>query len=121
MSTEKINNIVGKVLADMEKKFSGDVDAGKTSGSYLHGDKDRAEADFISGGGRNTDIESAWMRIIDDGFKAHSYVEGIYKDRLFVKIDSSCYLSAFNMQKRGLLKKIHEAGFTGIKQIEFRI
>ena len=118
---EKINNILGKVLSDMQKNFSDVTDKNDSPVIHEKREKGAREADFISGTGRNLDIESAWMRIIDDGFKAHSYVERIYNDKLFIKIDSSCYLSAFNLQKRDLLKKIHEAGFPGIRQIEFRI
>ncbi|MCK9265304.1 DUF721 domain-containing protein [bacterium] len=113
MKTEKLNSIVNRLLPDMLKqtsKESSDVENKETSVVVN-------QVPEI----RHNDIESAWFQLIEDNFKAHSYVYNVYKDTLVVKIDSSCYLSMFNMKKRELLKKVQEAGFFYIKKIEFKI
>ncbi len=111
MKTEKIDVILGRVISGIRK-------------NPCQRKSERREGDPVAGSGnnaRNDDIESVWFRIIDDRFKAHSYVKDLSKDRLLVKIDSSCYLAAFNMQKKELLDKLHEAGFVHIRKLEFKI
>lgn len=122
MNTEKINRILNRVMSDMpgphlHKTGREKTDENSGAAGALNNEPISPGADNL----RALDIESAWMKIIDDRFKAHSYVETIHNGRLLIKIDSSCYLSAFNIKKQELLKKIQKAGFAGIKQIDFRI
>ncbi len=108
---EKINLIVTRVLSEIKSRQQ--QPECHTEGICYNPTSGQPD--------RHVDIESTWFRIIDDRFKAHSYVEKVYKDKLVIKIDSSCYLSVFNLQKKQLTQKIREAGFVSIKKIEFKI
>jgi hypothetical protein len=111
MKVEKIDSIVNKLLSNIrnqkEEKTSKEVDKSIESSLDL--------------GRRNIDIESVWFKIIDEKFKAHSYVYCVRGDKLIIQVDSSCYLSALKMQDIKILKRIREAGFTNIRKIEFKI
>jgi len=60
---------------------------------------------------RDIDIEVIWNKIIDENLKGHTYVNGIKKDVLYIKVDSSCYLSILNMKKNEIIKKLKNKGF----------
>lgn len=66
------------------------------------------------------DIEGLWCRVVDEDLRAHSYVEFVRNNTLFVKVDSSCYLSILKMKSRDILTRLQDAG-TNIKNIKFRI
>jgi len=61
--------------------------------------------------GRNLDIEVVWNRIIDENLRGHTYVNGLINNILYVKVDSSCYLSILNMKKEEIIKKLKNKGF----------
>jgi|GEM_PF-1186673 hypothetical protein len=110
--TEKMGPVIARVLSELEKK---------------EGAGTRENPAFPAGTGawqerpRNLDIESEWVKILDDTLKSHGYVHSLHGGRLLVRVDGSCYLAAFNMQKAHLLKKLHDAGFVNINKLEFRI
>ncbi len=60
---------------------------------------------------RNIDIEVVWNRIIDEDLRGHTYVNGLKNNILYVKVDSSCYLSILNMKKEEIIKKLKNKGF----------
>mgnify|MGYP000026362341 CR=1 FL=1 len=61
--------------------------------------------------GRDIDIEVVWNRIIDENLRGHTYVNGLINNILYVKVDSSCYLSILNMKKEEIIKKLKNKGF----------
>ena len=61
--------------------------------------------------GRDIDIEVVWNRIIDENLRGHTYVNGVRNNILYVKVDSSCYLSILNMKKEEIIKKLKNKGF----------
>jgi predicted nucleic acid-binding Zn ribbon protein len=67
------------------------------------------------------DIESTWCKMVDDDIRAHSYVEFLRHDELFVKVDSSCYLTVLKMRSKDILAKLNAAGWGNIKKITFRM
>ena len=69
---------------------------------------------------RNDDIEVVWSRIVDENLRGHTYVNNFKKDILYIKVDSSCYLSILNMKKEQIIKKLKSKGFR-IKKIVFRL
>lgn len=60
---------------------------------------------------RNTDIEVVWHKVVDENLKGHTYVNRLKGNKLYVKVDSSCYLSILNMKKQEIIKKLREKGF----------
>ena len=60
---------------------------------------------------RNLDIEVVWNRIIDENLRGHTYVNGLRNNILYIKVDSSCYLSILNMRKEEIIKKLKNKGF----------
>jgi len=66
------------------------------------------------------DIESLWCRIVDEDLRAHSYVEYIRNSTLYVKVDSSCYLSALKMKSGDVIAGLRDAGIS-VKTIRFRM
>lgn len=60
---------------------------------------------------RNIDIEVVWNRIIDEDLRGHTYVNGLRNNILYIKVDSSCYLSILNMKKEEIIKKLKNKGF----------
>lgn len=70
--------------------------------------------------GRNLDIEVVWNRIIDENLKAHTYVNYLKNNILYIKVDSSCYLSILNMKKEEIIKKLENKGFK-IKKIILKL
>ncbi len=69
---------------------------------------------------REIDIDVLWNRIIDDNLQGHTYVKGMKNNILYIKVDSSCYLSLLNMKKKEILKKIKDNGFS-IKKIVVKL
>jgi len=61
--------------------------------------------------GRDIDIEVVWNRIIDENLKGHTYVNCLRNNILYVKVDSSCYLSILNIKKGEIIKKLKSKGF----------
>lgn len=103
---EKIGDIIGRVVPSMKNRPSR-----ATSGKAV---KPR---DNTRIGG---DIESLWCRVVDENMRAHSYVEFLRNGTLFVKVDSSCFLSALAMQRSAILARLREAG-GGVQDIRFRM
>ena len=66
---------------------------------------------------RNFDIEVVWNRIIDENLKGHTYVNGLKNNVLYIKVDSSCYLSILNMKRKEIIKKLENKGFKIKKMI----
>ncbi len=69
---------------------------------------------------RDFDIEVVWNKIIDEKLIGHSYVNGIKDNILYIKVDSSCYLSLLNMKKKEILKCLNNKGFN-IKKIIIKL
>lgn len=67
------------------------------------------------------DIESLWCKLVDEDLRAHSYVEFLRQGTLFVKVDSSCYLSALKMKSSDILVRLKKSGSSNIKNIKFRM
>ena len=102
---EKIGSIVSRVMDSLSK------DAGLSAKDRRHGQEERTTGD----------IESAWCKVVDDESRAHSYVEFLRQDELFVKVDSSCYLTVLKMRSRDILARLKAAGWGNIKNIKFRM
>ncbi len=98
---EKIGNIIGRVLNEAEKKGTG---------------KKEVFNDIRD----NRDIDSLWFKIVDEKLKAHSYVEKVRHNVLFVRVDGSCYLAEGQMKKREILSRLRTAGYY-VRNIEYRI
>ncbi len=99
---EKIGDIIGKVVPALQQ--------GRPQPVCPDSPNER-----ITG-----DVESVWCRIVDENLRAHSYVECVKKDTLFVKVDSSCYLSALKMKTGEILKKLRDSGVI-VRAIRFRM
>jgi len=99
---EKIASIIGRVISSTEKKGSG-------------------KEDVFQDIRDSKDIDTLWFKIVDERLRAHSYVENVRRNILFVRVDSSCYLAEGKMKKGEILSRLRAAGWGNIKNIEYRI
>ncbi|MCS7180120.1 MAG: DUF721 domain-containing protein [bacterium] len=93
MEIEKIDKIIKKVLNNIEK---------------------------LPDKNRNVEIGVLWPRIIDDNLKGKSYVLYEKEQKLYIKVEKSCYLSILRMNKKRIMEKLKENGFNYI-DIKFLI
>lgn len=105
---EKIDSIVGRVVDALKHSPDG---GGKIPATGILLQQDRSV----------DDIDSLWCKIVDDNMKAHSYVEGVKQNTLFVRVDSSCCLSALKMKSREILAQLKASGCKNVKHITFRM
>ncbi len=105
---EKIDSIVARVVDSFKHNKDVSIQNGASGVSIR---QERVKED----------IESLWCRIVNDDIRAHSYVEHLRQNTLFVRVDSSCYLSTLKMQSNNILAKLNRAGRKDIKKIRFRL
>jgi hypothetical protein len=69
---------------------------------------------------RNIDISVLWTRLIDDNLKGKCYVLYEKGGNLYIKVENSCSLFSLRMQKKQIMDKLKEYGFS-YKDIKFLI